>query len=115
MAGVCLEPGHYALTSASEFIPNQDESQFNIQVETPVGTSIRATDEVLQTRSSGGERQAAGRAGDVFTTIGAGSGRVGLTWPPCLPSWCRRTERDAFARTGNHGPREAIAWLICLI
>ncbi len=53
-----------------EFIPNQDESQFNIQVETPIGTSIQATNEVLQEI----ERRVTGLPGvrEVFTTIGAG-------------------------------------------
>ncbi len=53
-----------------EFMPDQDESQFNIQVETPIGTSIHATSEALgdieeRVRQLPGVR-------DTFTTIGAG-------------------------------------------
>ncbi len=53
-----------------EFMPAQDESQFNIQVETPIGTSIHATSDALaeiehRVRQLPGVR-------DTFTTIGAG-------------------------------------------
>ncbi|MBM4090424.1 MAG: efflux RND transporter permease subunit [Planctomycetes bacterium] len=53
-----------------EFMPNQDESQFNIQVETPIGTSIHATSEVLREIEQR-VRQLPGVL-DTFTTIGAG-------------------------------------------
>ena len=53
-----------------EFMPSQDESQFNIQVETPIGTSIHATSDALaeierRVRQLPGVR-------DTFTTVGAG-------------------------------------------
>ncbi len=53
-----------------EFIPESDENQFNIQVETPVGTSLAGTDEVVREI----ERRVAGLPGvrEVFTTIGSG-------------------------------------------
>ena len=53
-----------------EFIPVADESQFNIQVETPIGTSIQATSRVMAEI----ERRVGTLPGvkDVFTTIGGG-------------------------------------------
>ncbi len=53
-----------------EFMPDQDESQFNVQVETPIGTSIHATSEVLgeiehRLRQLPGVRE-------TFSTIGSG-------------------------------------------
>ncbi len=60
-----------------EFVPEQDEDQFNIQVETPIGTSIEATEQVLaeierRVRTLPGVREA-------FTTVGAGmEGRVNV-------------------------------------
>ncbi len=60
-----------------EFVPEQDEDQFNIQVETPIGTSIEATEQVLaeierRVRSLPGVRV-------TFTTVGAGmEGRVNV-------------------------------------
>lgn len=53
-----------------EFMPNQDESQFNIQVETPIGTSIHATSEALAEVELRVRRLPGVR--DTFTTIGAG-------------------------------------------
>ncbi len=61
----------------SEFVPAQDEDQFNIQVETPIGTSIESTGLALaeierRVRSLPGVR-------DTFTTVGAGmEGRVNV-------------------------------------
>ena len=54
----------------SEFIPQADENQFNIQVEAPIGTSIEASDHLLAEI----ERRMSTLPGvtDVFTTIGAG-------------------------------------------
>lgn len=54
----------------SEFIPQADENQFNIQVEAPIGTSIDASDHLLAEI----ERRVATLPGvtDIFTTIGAG-------------------------------------------
>lgn len=60
-----------------EFVPSQDEDQFNIHVETPIGSSIEATDGVLaeierRVRSLPGVRE-------TFTTVGAGmEGRVNV-------------------------------------
>ncbi len=53
-----------------EFMPAQDESQFNIQVETPIGTSIHATGEALAEIERRVRRLPGVR--DTFTTIGAG-------------------------------------------
>ena len=73
VAAVAVFASSLAITPyiGKEFIPNQDESQFNIQVETPVGTSIQATDEVLQEI----ERRVGKLPGisEIFTTIGAGA------------------------------------------
>jgi len=53
-----------------EFMPVADESQFNIQIEAPIGTSLAATDAALQEV----ERRVNELPGvtDVFTTIGSG-------------------------------------------
>ncbi len=53
-----------------EFMPAQDEGQFNIQVETPIGTSIHATGETLDAIEQR-VRQLPG-VRDTFTIIGAG-------------------------------------------
>ncbi len=54
----------------TEFIPQADEGQFNVQIETPIGSSIHATSEVLEEI----ERRMAALPGvtEVFTTVGAG-------------------------------------------
>jgi len=54
-----------------EFIPEADEDQFNIQVQTPIGTSIQATSEILAEI----ERRVQSLPGvlDTFTTVGAGA------------------------------------------
>lgn len=60
-----------------EFVPAQDESQFNIQVETPLGSSIQRTSKILREI----ERRVQDLPGvtDVFTTVGAGAeGRVNV-------------------------------------
>ncbi len=60
-----------------EFVPAQDDDQFSVQVETPIGTSIGATSQVLAEI----ERRLAQLPGvtDTFTTIGAGmEGRVNV-------------------------------------
>ncbi len=53
-----------------EFLPEEDESQFNVQVQTPVGTSIHATSRILEEI----EHRLGGLpcVTDVFTTVGAG-------------------------------------------
>ncbi|NLX96610.1 MAG: efflux RND transporter permease subunit [Rhodopirellula sp.] len=53
-----------------EFLPDQDEDQFNVQVETPIGTSLEATGAVMAEI----ERRLQDLPGvtDTFTTIGAG-------------------------------------------
>jgi HAE1 family hydrophobic/amphiphilic exporter-1 len=68
----------------SEFVPSQDEDQFNIQVETPIGTSIEATDAVLAEIERRVHRLPGVR--ETFTTIGAGlEGRVNVaTMLTCL-------------------------------
>jgi HAE1 family hydrophobic/amphiphilic exporter-1 len=71
--------GGLAITAflGSEFVPAQDEDQFNIQLETPIGSAIEATDEVLaeierRVRALPGVRE-------TFTTVGAGmEGRVNV-------------------------------------
>jgi len=60
-----------------EFVPEADEDQFNVLVETPVGSSIQRTDAVLVEI----ERRVEELPGvtDVFTTVGAGvEGRVNV-------------------------------------
>ena len=54
-----------------EFIPEQDEAQFNVQVETPIGSSIHVTNDVLEEI----ERRLEQLPGvcDTYTTIGAGA------------------------------------------
>ena len=71
--------GGLALTPflGKEFVPAADEDQFNVQVETPIGTSIEATAAVLAEI----ERRLRGLPGvtGTFTTIGAGAeGRVNV-------------------------------------
>ncbi len=60
-----------------EFMATQDEGQFNIQVETPLGSSIHRTSKILQTVE---ERvRNLPTVADTFTTIGAGAeGRVNV-------------------------------------
>ena len=53
-----------------EFVPEPDESQFNVQVETPIGTSIDATSSVLAEIEH--RLQELPGVTDTFTTIGAG-------------------------------------------
>jgi len=61
----------------SEFVPAQDEDQFNIQVETPIGSSLEATSTVLA-EIEGRMHQLPG-VRQTFTTIGAGlEGRVNV-------------------------------------
>lgn len=58
-----------------EFVASQDEGQFNVQIETPLGSSIHRTSKLVETV----ERRLEGLPGvtDVFTTVGAGAeGRV---------------------------------------
>ena len=72
VAGMAITP-----FLGSEFVPSQDEDQFNIQVETPIGTSIEATDQVLAEI----ERRVQSLPGvrETFTTVGAGmEGRVNV-------------------------------------
>jgi len=60
-----------------EFVASQDEGQFNVQVETPLGSSIQRTGKILETI----ERRLQHLPGvtDVFTTVGAGAeGRVNV-------------------------------------
>lgn len=54
-----------------EFIPAQDESQFNIQVETPIGASIHVTSDALAEIEHRVQELPGVR--DTFTTIGGGT------------------------------------------
>lgn len=54
----------------SEFVPESDESEFNVQVQTPIGTSIHATSAVLE-EIENTLRKLPGVT-DTFTTIGSG-------------------------------------------
>jgi HAE1 family hydrophobic/amphiphilic exporter-1 len=57
----------------SEFIPQADENQFNIQVEAPIGTSIEASDRLLaEIERRVWQQLPDGVVTDVFTTIGSG-------------------------------------------
>jgi len=49
LAAIAVFVGSLFITSfiGSEFVPAQDEAQFNIQIETPLGSSIRRTSKVL--------------------------------------------------------------------
>ena len=74
-----------------EFVPVQDEDQFNIQVETPIGSSIEATGEVLAEI----ERRVRSLPGvhEMFTTVGAGmEGRVNVA--TILTRLARKADRD---------------------
>jgi len=74
-----------------EFVPVQDEDQFNIQVETPIGSSIEATGEVLAEI----ERRVRSLPGvhETFTTVGAGmEGRVNVA--TILTRLARKADRD---------------------
>ncbi len=78
-AAVAVFLGGLALTPfiGKEFIPSADEDQFNVQVETPIGTSIEATGTVLAEI----ERRLQTLPGvtTTFTTVGAGAeGRVNV-------------------------------------
>ena len=60
-----------------EFVPPQDEAQFNVQVETPLGSSVDRTSRIL--RDIEGRMRKLLGVTDVFTTIGAGAeGRVNV-------------------------------------
>ena len=54
-----------------EFVPEADENQFNVQIQTPIGTSIEATSQVVAEV----ERRLRGLPGvtATFTTIGSGT------------------------------------------
>jgi HAE1 family hydrophobic/amphiphilic exporter-1 len=70
LAGLAITP-----FLGKEFIPAADEDQFNIQVETPIGTSIDATSNVLAEIESRVQRLPG--VTDTFMTIGAAAeGRV---------------------------------------
>ena len=76
---LCVFVGSFLITPfiGKEFVPAQDESQFNIQIETPLGSSIHRTSKMLQEI----ERRIRLLPGvtDVFTTVGAGAeGRVNV-------------------------------------
>ena len=72
-AGLAVFASSLALTPflGQEFMPDQDESQFNILVEAPIGTSIHATSEAIH-EIEGRVRRLPG-VRDTFTTIGAGA------------------------------------------
>ncbi|MBN1911611.1 MAG: efflux RND transporter permease subunit [Pirellulales bacterium] len=53
-----------------EFVPNADESEFNVQIETPIGTSLDATSQMLA-EIEGRLWQLPG-VRQVFTTVGSG-------------------------------------------
>jgi len=53
-----------------EFVPQSDEDQFNIMVEAPIGTSIEATDLILNAIE--GRIESLDGVREVFTTIGSG-------------------------------------------
>lgn len=60
-----------------EFVAAQDEAQFNVQIQTPLGSSIRRTSKILERI----QERVRGLPGvtDAFTTIGAGAeGRVNV-------------------------------------
>lgn len=76
---VCVFLGSFLITPfiGQEFVPAQDEAQFNIQIETPLGSSIHRTSKILTEI----ERRVRSLPGvtDVFTTVGAGAeGRVNV-------------------------------------
>ncbi len=54
-----------------EFAPNSDESQFNIQVQTPVGTSLKATEEIIAEIRK--RLRTLPHVQTLFSTIGSGS------------------------------------------
>ncbi|NQT39376.1 MAG: efflux RND transporter permease subunit, partial [Planctomycetes bacterium] len=64
--------GSMALTGllGTEFVPEADEDQFNVQVETPIGTALEASSADLE-KVEALVRELPG-VEDVFTTIGAG-------------------------------------------
>jgi len=79
VGAVAVFAGGLAITPflGKEFVPAQDEDQFNIQVEAPIGTSIEATADVLAEI----ERRVSKLPGvrGTFSTIGAGmEGRVNI-------------------------------------
>ncbi len=58
-----------------EFLPQADEAQFNVAIETPPGSSLQATDEVTRRVEAVVRRHPA--VTDLFTTVGGGTqGRV---------------------------------------
>ncbi len=59
----------------SEFTPDQDEAQFNVQVETPIGSSIDRTSKLLLEIED--RLQGLPHVSNLFTTVGSGQeGRV---------------------------------------
>jgi len=91
-----------------EFVPVQDEDQFNIQVETPIGSSIEATSEVLaeierRVRSLPGVRE-------TFTTVGAGmEGRVNVA--TILTRLAPKATRDVSQQSIMQMARDRLAGL----
>ena len=66
--------GGLALTPflGKEFVPAPDEDQFNVQVETPIGTSIEATGDVLA---------------EIERRVRRSAGRERARSPPSAPAW----------------------------
>ena len=77
LAAVGIFVGSLMLTGliGKEFVAAQDEGQFNVQVDTPLGSSIHRTSKLLETIEARLEDLPG--VTDVFTTVGAGAeGRV---------------------------------------
>ncbi len=78
-AAAAFFAGSLALTPfiGKEFVPAQDEGQFNVQVEVPLGSSLEACGRILAAIE---QRMAAlPHVADLYTTIGAGEeGRVNV-------------------------------------
>ncbi len=103
VAGLALVP-----FMGKEFLPDQDEDQFNVQVETPVGTSMEATNQVVAEI----ERRMQNLPGvtDTFTTIGAGvEERVNVA--TVLTKLVPKAERDVSQQEIMAMARERLAGL----
>jgi HAE1 family hydrophobic/amphiphilic exporter-1 len=107
-AAIAAFVGGMAITPylGSEFVPAQDEDQFNIQVETPIGTSITTTDGALQEIER--RLRTFPQVSSTFTTVGAGmEGRVNVA--TILTSLTPKSQRELSQQQIQEQVRLALA------
>jgi HAE1 family hydrophobic/amphiphilic exporter-1 len=90
----------------AEFVPQADESQFNVIVRTPTGSSLYSTDAVVQRVEEILRRHTEVR--DLFSTTGGGT-QEKVTEATVLAKLVPRTERDASQQDVMNRVREELA------